>query len=245
MTNEEQIRTLIENWAKAVREGDLDTVLEDHADDIVMYDVPPPYDGVRGIGAYEATWPGFFEWQRQGATFDILELDITAGDDVAFAYALLRCGTKDDDPDNRLRLTIGLRKENGRWVVTHEHHSFPHLDDGEAAVREVHQRWSDRTAAQDLDGLMENIDDNVVSYEHAGQYTGIDDVREVCRRGLELPDVRMDTPDLTVVTRQDIAVSWGLDHVRADGVDSWSRGTRVFQKKKGRWVMVHQHLSGS
>ncbi len=28
-------------------------------------------------------------------------------------------------PENRLRLTIGLRKEEGRWVVAHEHHSFP------------------------------------------------------------------------------------------------------------------------
>jgi ketosteroid isomerase-like protein len=28
-------------------------------------------------------------------------------------------------PGRRLRLTIGLRKDDGRWVVTHEHHSFP------------------------------------------------------------------------------------------------------------------------
>ena len=62
-----------------------------------------------------------------GASFDIVELDVTAGDDVAYAWALLRCGTEDEfrtDPDNRLRLTIGLRREGGRWVVSHEHHSF-------------------------------------------------------------------------------------------------------------------------
>jgi len=29
-----------------------------------------------------------------------------------------------EHPDRRLRLTIGLRKEGGRWVVSHEHHSF-------------------------------------------------------------------------------------------------------------------------
>jgi ketosteroid isomerase-like protein len=29
------------------------------------------------------------------------------------------------NPANRLRLTLGLRKERGRWVVAHEHHSFP------------------------------------------------------------------------------------------------------------------------
>jgi uncharacterized protein (TIGR02246 family) len=126
-----QIRTLIETWAAAVHSGDLDTVLADHTDDIVMFDVPPPYDGVRGIDAYRETWPPFFEWQAAGASFDIVELDVTAGADVAYAHALLRCGTPDEhaaNPDNRLRLTIGLRKEQGRWVVAHEHHSFPHGD---------------------------------------------------------------------------------------------------------------------
>jgi uncharacterized protein (TIGR02246 family) len=126
--DEEQIRTLIEQWAAAVHSGDMDQVLADHADDIVMFDVPPPYEGVRGIDAYRETWPPFFVWQARGASFDIESLDVTAGEDVAYAHALLRCGTQaelTEQPDLRLRLTIGLRKEQGRWVVAHEHHSFP------------------------------------------------------------------------------------------------------------------------
>lgn len=126
--DQEQIRALIEQWAEAVHAGDLETVVADHADNIVMFDVPPPQDGVRGIDAYRDTWPPFFQWQAQGASFDIVSLDVTAGDDVAFAYALLRCGTPQElaeHPANRLRLTLGLRKEQGRWVVAHEHHSFP------------------------------------------------------------------------------------------------------------------------
>lgn len=126
--NESQVRELIERWAKAVHEGDLDTVLADHSEDIVMFDVPPPYDGVRGMDAYRESWPPFFTWQRQGASFDLLSLDVVAGDDVAFAYALLRCGTPqelEEEPENRLRLSIGLRRHEGRWVVVHEHHSFP------------------------------------------------------------------------------------------------------------------------
>ena len=90
--------------------------------------VRPTCAHAAGIDEYRASWPPFFEWQRQGAIFDIVELDITAGADVAFAYALLRCGTPAEfeaNPDNRLRLTIGLRKVDGRWTVTHEHHSFP------------------------------------------------------------------------------------------------------------------------
>ena len=127
-SDEADIRRLIERWAAAVHDGDLDTVLEDHASDIVMFDVPPPYEGVRGIDAYRDTWPPFFTWQRQGAVFEIESLQVVAGGDVAFAYALLRCGTPDEltaNPENRLRLTVGLRRENDRWVVSHEHHSFP------------------------------------------------------------------------------------------------------------------------
>ncbi len=119
---------MIERWALAVHNGDLDAVLADHADDIVMFDVPPPEEGVRGIEAYRETWPPFFGWQREGACFELISLNVTAGADVAFAHGLLRCGTPEDlanDPTNRLRLTIGLRKEAGRWVVSHEHHSFP------------------------------------------------------------------------------------------------------------------------
>jgi ketosteroid isomerase-like protein len=111
-----------------VHAGDLDGVPADHAEDIVMFDVPPPEDGVRGIDAYRETWPAFFDWQRRGAVFDIVSLQVTAGSDVAFAHALLRCGTEEElaqAPERRLRLTLGLRKRDGRWVVAHEHHSFP------------------------------------------------------------------------------------------------------------------------
>jgi ketosteroid isomerase-like protein len=128
MTDEQQIRALIERWAVAAHTGDMDIVLADHDPEIVMFDVPPPDQGVRGIGAYRDTWPGFFEWQSSGSVFEIESLDVTAGSDVAFAYGLLRCGTPADfarQPEQRLRLTIGLRKTNDRWTVVHEHHSFP------------------------------------------------------------------------------------------------------------------------
>jgi uncharacterized protein (TIGR02246 family) len=128
--NEQRIRELIERWASAVHNGDLDGVLANHAEDIVMFDVPPPDDGVRGIDAYLKTWPPFFEWQKRGASFELVELDVTTGEEIAFAHALLRCGKPEEleeRPETRLRLTIGLRKEDGDWVVAHEHHSFADL----------------------------------------------------------------------------------------------------------------------
>ena len=125
--DERQIGELIRRWADAVHAGDLETVLVQHSNDIVMFDVPPPDDGVRGLDAYRATWPLFFEWQRSEGSFEIVELDVTAGDDVAYAWALLKCSTAQHlqrNPGHRLRLTIGLRKEAGSSVIAHEHHSF-------------------------------------------------------------------------------------------------------------------------
>jgi uncharacterized protein (TIGR02246 family) len=124
---EREIRTLIERWAAAVHAGELEAVLARHAPDIVMFDVPPPHDGVRGLEAYRETWPPFFRWQAQGASFELTELEVVAGEDVAYAFALLRCGTPEElaaKPDQRLRLTLGLRREDDGWVVAHEHHSF-------------------------------------------------------------------------------------------------------------------------
>lgn len=94
-----------------------------------MFDVPPPSDGIRGIAHYRDSWAPFFEWQRsEHAIFELVELHVEGGSDLAFAYALLRCGTAADfeaNPDNRLRITIGLRKIGDQWTVVHEHHSFP------------------------------------------------------------------------------------------------------------------------
>ena len=63
--NETQIRALIENWAKAARAQDMDGVLAEHADDIVMFDVPPPLQS-RGIQEYKETWTLFFAHSQGG-----------------------------------------------------------------------------------------------------------------------------------------------------------------------------------
>ena len=245
MTDEQAIRTLIETWVAAGHAGDLDTVLAQHAPDLVMFDVPPPYDGVRGLDAYRDTWPGFFEWQKSGASFELESLDVTAGADVAFAFALLHCRNADDDPRQLLRLTIGLRKIDDQWTVTHEHHSFPHDDSATPEITAVLDRWSADTTAGNLDALMEPVAENVVSYEIDGNYTGKQAVREVCAAGLaSSPDpITFTVPDPTIESADNLAVAWSVDHVTADGTETTSRATRVFRRTATGWQLIHQHLS--
>jgi len=126
-TDEAAVRALIENWAQAVRAGDLPGILAHHSADMLMFDVPPPRVS-RGLDAYRKTWDLFFAWSDKPVVFDIEEMHITAGSDVAFAAALMRCaGTGKDGERISLgfRLTIGLRKIGNQWTIVHEHHSVP------------------------------------------------------------------------------------------------------------------------
>ncbi len=117
--NDTQIRELVEHWARAAREQDVNGVLAHHADDVVMFDVPLPLVS-RGLDEYKKTWDLFFANSPGGpGSFDVTELHITASDTVAYCHALIKVF------DSTARLTIGLRKEQGQWLIAHEHHSYP------------------------------------------------------------------------------------------------------------------------
>ncbi|WGR92412.1 nuclear transport factor 2 family protein [Bradyrhizobium sp. ISRA443] len=121
-TAEIEIKALIDAWTDAVRRHDYAGVLAHHDQDIVMFDVPPPLQS-RGLDQYRKTWDLFFRYHKPSYAFDIEDIAITAGNDVAFAVAVMRCGPP--DATFQFRLTIGLRKVDGNWRITHEHHSVP------------------------------------------------------------------------------------------------------------------------
>lgn len=120
MSAEAEIRQQLDAWSAAVRAHDMAGVLENRSRDIVMFDVPEPLQA-RGIDAYRDTWTLYFG-DAGSRLFELRETHITAGADVAWVRAVLRCTTA-EVPEGRL--TLGLRKTGGRWVVEHEHHSFP------------------------------------------------------------------------------------------------------------------------
>jgi ketosteroid isomerase-like protein len=120
MSAEAEIRQQLADWTAAVRAHDLEGAVRNRSAEIVMFDVPEPLQA-RGIDAYRDTWTLYFgdEGSRR---FELLETHIVAGDDVAWVRAILQCTTADEPAG---RLTMGLRRIDGRWQVEHEHHSFP------------------------------------------------------------------------------------------------------------------------
>ncbi|MBD1933314.1 MULTISPECIES: YybH family protein [Cyanophyceae] len=127
LRHETSIRELLERWARATRLGQQDEVLANHAPDVTIFDVLPPLK-YEGADAYRKSWD---EWQpaTEGPTrFEIRDLKVTVGNDVAFAHGLIHCGgTKPDGGtfEDWVRATFCLCQVEGKWLITHQHISMP------------------------------------------------------------------------------------------------------------------------
>jgi PhnB protein len=127
---ENQIRSLIDDWARAMRAKDVDGVMAHYAPHSMTFDLAPPLISTSadatGLQAWFSTWQG-------PIGYDIRDLSIAAGDDVAFGHGLSRLrGTKTDGEqvDIWFRQTLCLRKIGGEWRIMHQHESVPFYMDG-------------------------------------------------------------------------------------------------------------------
>jgi uncharacterized protein (TIGR02246 family) len=125
--NERTLRQLISDWSAAARRHDYEGVLAHHAPNILMFDVPPPFQS-EGLEAYRKTWDLFFGAMADPPTFDFSDVRVTAGTDVAFATAHGRCLNTEKDgavTELHFRLSMCFVSRDGQWLIVHEHHSLP------------------------------------------------------------------------------------------------------------------------
>ena len=92
-----EIRALIADWARAIRAKDVNAAMRHYAADVVAFDLAPPlqYAGADALKTSLAAW---FPTFRGPVGYDIRELDVTAGEDVAF---LPQPQSDQRDPDER------------------------------------------------------------------------------------------------------------------------------------------------
>ena len=129
MTSDETaIRQVLDDWTVATRESRHDDILRHHVADAIIFDVLPPLKYV-SAAAYRASWD---EWQPETTgevVFELEDLTVTAGNNVAFAFGLLQCGGT--LPDGRtfrdtVRATFCLQRDDDRqWQIVHQHISKP------------------------------------------------------------------------------------------------------------------------
>jgi ketosteroid isomerase-like protein len=125
--DEADIRQRIDKLAEAIRALNLKTVMSIYAQDIVSFDIVPPMQYV-GAEAKRKNWVDAFAMYQYPLGYEIRNLTITMGEDVAFGHSLNRIsGTLKNGirTDFWLRSTTCFRKIDGSWLITHDQVSMP------------------------------------------------------------------------------------------------------------------------
>jgi uncharacterized protein (TIGR02246 family) len=126
-TDEADIRQRIDKLAGAIHAMDLETVMSIFAPDVVSFDVEPPLQHV-GVEAKRKNWERVFAAYQYPLGYEIRDLTITVGDDVAFAHSFNRLsGTLENGSriGPWVRYTAGFRKIDGNWLIAHDQVSLP------------------------------------------------------------------------------------------------------------------------
>jgi uncharacterized protein (TIGR02246 family) len=133
-----EIRGLIEDWAKAAQASDIDRIMVAYAPDVLSFDAIAQLQ-FKGADAYRKHWEACLAMCPGPMIFEIHELGIETGDDIAFAHYLLKCGATGEDGKEQtgwMRATVCCRRTRGRWLVAHEHFSAPFdPESGKALLR--------------------------------------------------------------------------------------------------------------
>ena len=126
-TEESQIRVLIEDRVKAARAMDAVALVANHAPEVVTFDVVNPLQNI-GADAVKQRAEQWFASFQGPIEFEIQELCITRGEEVAFCH-FLNCvrgtTTAGKKVDMWWRATMCCRKIDSKWMIVHEHDSVP------------------------------------------------------------------------------------------------------------------------
>jgi ketosteroid isomerase-like protein len=129
LQDEAQIRGTIDARAIAIRNKNMQGVPPNFTKDSVGYFLEPPLQQSplkEDLAGWFATWSG-------AIGYEIGNLKIAIGDEVAFSHSLSRLtGTRTDGTNTDLwfRETQCFRKIKGRWLIAHIHESVPMYMDG-------------------------------------------------------------------------------------------------------------------
>ena len=125
--DEAKIRTHVDKIVEGIRAKDLDGLKRLYATDVVSFDVEPPLQHV-GVEAKLKNWAKVFTF-FQDVTYEVRDLALTVGDEVAFGHCFGRLsGTLKDGTATGgmwVRGTFCFQKIDGDWLIAHDQASVP------------------------------------------------------------------------------------------------------------------------
>lgn len=137
--DEAQLRERLDKWTRALHARDLNALMALYAPDTVTFDLMPPQQ-VKGADHYRKNFERWFAAMPGPIDYEIHDLRIMTGADVAFCHSLSHVkGTRanGDKADYWVRVTVGFQKRNGQWLMIHDHVSMPHSMETMKAVSEL------------------------------------------------------------------------------------------------------------
>jgi uncharacterized protein (TIGR02246 family) len=125
--DEARIRRLFDTMVEGIQTKDLERLKRLYATDVVSFDVEPPLQHV-GVAAKLENWANVFTF-FQDVDYEVRDLTISVGDDLAFGHAFGRLsGTLKDGTATSgmwVRATFCLRKVDHDWLIVHDQVSVP------------------------------------------------------------------------------------------------------------------------
>lgn len=121
------IRQLIDRLAEAIRTMDFESLNACFTPDVVSFDVGPTMQTL-GAEAKLRNWEIAFTVFQPPLGYEIRDLTITIGDDVAFGHSFNRFSGTSENGDiigPWVRYTAGFRKIDGNWLIAHDQVSVP------------------------------------------------------------------------------------------------------------------------
>lgn len=124
---ESEIRSIIEGWAHAVRTRDNKAIVSHLAPHVVIFDLVNPLQskGTDDVSQRASQWLASF---KENPHYEVRDLTIVASESVAHCHSLNHVsGVVADGQkiDMWWRATVCFHKQNGQWLVVHEHSSIP------------------------------------------------------------------------------------------------------------------------
>ncbi|MEV5720056.1 SgcJ/EcaC family oxidoreductase [Amycolatopsis mediterranei] len=132
--SEQQIRDLMAAREVAMAARDAETLGAHYAPDVVAFTLAPPlvHHGAEVIDVEARR--AWFESFEGPIEYEIRDLEITIGGDIAYSHALNRMSTTPKGAPAGFELwfrsTVCFRREDGGWRITHVHDSTPFYMDG-------------------------------------------------------------------------------------------------------------------
>lgn len=123
-----EIEALEKGFFAAFNSRDADAVMAFYApgNQLYVFDATPPRAYV-GWDAYKKDWQEMFATYAK-ISMRMVEQHITVADSMAYNYSI-QSGTLVDKAGKKTEMTVRVtdvyRKTNGKWLIVHEHVSFP------------------------------------------------------------------------------------------------------------------------